>query len=84
MYFDVDKRYDWRLTTSKTAFAAYRAMGLDPYFNTANAHVAIAAGPPLRGGSLTLTARRHGLKKPRLGRTGQGPVFAPFSRVSRS
>jgi hypothetical protein len=32
VYFDVKKRYDWRVTSSRSAFRAYRAMARDPYF----------------------------------------------------
>jgi hypothetical protein len=31
-YFDSKRKHNWKVTTSTSAFAAYRDMGLDPYF----------------------------------------------------
>jgi hypothetical protein len=40
LYFDVDNanahNYDWRLSTSNAAMAAFKDMALDPYFNQAH------------------------------------------------
>jgi beta-mannanase len=33
VYFDAATRYDWRVDTSSSSFAAFKAMGADPYFN---------------------------------------------------
>jgi glycosyl hydrolase family 26 len=33
VYFDANKDYDWRLTTSDSALAAFRQMANDPWFN---------------------------------------------------
>jgi hypothetical protein len=33
VYFDADRRYDWRVRTSTDSFAAFKAMAGDPYFN---------------------------------------------------
>ena len=33
VYFDADRRYDWRLGTSPDSLAAFKAMAADPYFN---------------------------------------------------
>jgi hypothetical protein len=33
VYFDADRRYDWRVRTSTDSLAAFKAMAGDPYFN---------------------------------------------------
>ena len=33
LYFDSDKDYDWRLTTSDSAIEAFKQMANDPWFN---------------------------------------------------
>ena len=33
VYFSANKDYDWRLTTSDSALAAFRQMANDPWFN---------------------------------------------------
>ena len=33
VYFSSNKDYDWRLTTSDSAIAAFRELAHDPYFN---------------------------------------------------
>jgi hypothetical protein len=33
IYFNSNKDYDWRLTTSDSAVAAFRQMANDPWFN---------------------------------------------------
>ncbi len=33
VWFDINKETDWRIASSPSALAAYKAMALDPYFN---------------------------------------------------
>jgi hypothetical protein len=33
VYFDADREYDWRISTSPDSLAAFKAMAADPYFN---------------------------------------------------
>lgn len=33
VWFDINKETDWRVASSATSLAAYKSMGLDPYFN---------------------------------------------------
>ena len=33
IWFDVDKERDWRINSSATTLAAFKAMASDPYFN---------------------------------------------------
>jgi hypothetical protein len=33
VYFDADRQYDWRISTSPDSLAAFKAMAADPYFN---------------------------------------------------
>ncbi|HET9769869.1 MAG TPA: hypothetical protein VFS16_03190, partial [Acidimicrobiia bacterium] len=51
VYFDADKDFDWRVTTSPETLAAYREMAQDPWFNPDPRPLldAASAAPPVRG-----------------------------------
>jgi len=51
VYFDADKDYDWRVTSSPETLAAFRAMAQDPWFNPDPRPLldSASAAPPVRG-----------------------------------
>jgi hypothetical protein len=51
VYFDANKDYDWRVTTSPETLAAYRDMAQDPWFNPDPRPLldVAPAAPPVRG-----------------------------------
>jgi hypothetical protein len=66
VYFDANKDYDWRVTTSPDALAAFRAMANDPWFTPdPNPLLDTASAKPMvRGVPITLSPMQFAPRTP--------------------